>query len=278
MDTFKSILLHIDASPQTVQRMRLASLLAREHGAGVTALYATLPVSIQYASTLALGAEVAPLMLEYESERLARAKAQFDQAAPALTPQPAWVESAGEPVHCIARQALCADLVILGQRDPRGEAVSDVPVDFVEAVVMESGRPVLVQPHFSTVGEAPARIAVIALNATREAARAVTAALPLLLRAEQVHVATWPDTDVAEDDLAVNIEGWLRSHGVNTVMHVGADTPHDVGAAVLSFAQGLGADLLVMGCYGHSRAREWMLGGATRTVLKMMTLPVLLAH
>jgi nucleotide-binding universal stress UspA family protein len=278
MDTLKSILLHVDASPHTVQRMRLASQIAQAHGATVTALYATLPVSIEYASTLALGAEVAPLMLEYEAERLVRAKAQFDKFASVMTPCPNWMESSGEPVSCVARRALCADLVIVGQHDPNSGFGGDLPVDFVEAVVMASGRPVLVVPHHPMTDAVPGRVVLVAWKDTREAARAVTAALPLLTRATRVHVASWADGDPIEGKEAADIDGWLRSHGVSPVMHRSADRPHDVGGAALSLAQGLGADLMVMGCYGHSRAREWMLGGATRTVLKSMTRPVLLAH
>lgn len=278
MAAIRSILLHVDASPQSVRRMRFASLLAQAHDASLTALYATLPVSIQYAGTLALGAEVAPLMLDYESERLVRAKTQFDRVASALSPRPVWTESADEPVYAVARQALCSDLVIVGQRDPASEFSSDLPADFVEAVVMESGRPVLVVPHHPALADAPGRVMLVAWKQTREAARAVTAALPLLERAAQVHVATWRDSDEPEHEDAPDIIGWLGSHGVSAILHRSVDRPHDVGGAALSMAQGLGADMLVMGCYGHSRAREWMLGGATRTVLKTMALPVLLAH
>ena len=156
MDTLKSILLHADASPHTLQRLHFAGRLAQRHGASVTALYATLPVAIQYASPFALGVEIAPLMLEYESERLARARAQFEPVAATMTPRPAWLESSGEPVYCVAQQALCSDLVILSQRDPGSDAASDLPVDFVESVVIASGRPVMNcvrdSPHNFSIG------------------------------------------------------------------------------------------------------------------------------
>lgn len=280
MDAFKSILLHVDASPQTVRRMQFASALARAHGAALTALYATWPASIEYASTLALGAEVAPMLLDYEAERRAQARAQFDAAAARLSPRPLWTESAGEPVHCLARQACCADLVVVGQRDPGSRFASDLPLDFVEAVTMASGRPVLVVPCDASAGEAPIRVVVVAWKATREATRAVTAALPLLRRATQVHVVTWQRGDDAADNTAdtPDIIGWLRSHAVSAVMHRFAEKPEDVGAGMLAQAQAFDADLLVMGCYGHNRVREWILGGATRTVLETMTLPVLMVH
>jgi nucleotide-binding universal stress UspA family protein len=280
MDALKSILLHVDASPQTVRRMQFASALAGAHGAAVTALYATWPASIEYANAFALGAEVAPMLLDYEAERLAKARAQFDKAAVTLDPSPRWTESSGEPVHCVALQACCADLVVVGQRDPQSPFASDLPLDFVEAVVVDSGRPVLVVPHDATADKVPPRVIVVAWKATREATRAATAALPLLRRATHVHVVTWQRGDEAEGDAAdaPDIIGWLRSHAVSAVMHRFAEKPEDVGAGLLAQARAFDADLLVMGCYGHSRAREWILGGATRTVLKSMTLPVLLAH
>ncbi|MBP6097422.1 MAG: universal stress protein [Methyloversatilis sp.] len=280
MDALKSILLHVDASPQTVRRMQFASALATAHGAAVTALYATWPASIEYANALALGAEVAPMLLDCEAERRTQARAQFDAAAALLSPRPPWTECSGEPVRCMARQACCADLVVVGQRDPRSRFASDLPLDFVEAVTMASGRPVLVVPCDASAGDASARVVVVAWKATREATRAVTAALPLLRRATKVHVVTWQRHDEVGDDIAdaPDIIGWLRSHAVSAVMHRFAEKPEDVGAGLLAQAQAFDADLLVMGCYGRSRAREWILGGATRTVLESMALPVLMAH
>lgn len=278
MDALRSILLHVDALPQTVQRMQVASALAKAHGAALTALYAAWPASIEYASAFALGAEVAPMLLDYEAERLARARAQFERAAATLDPVPRWTESSGEPVICVSRQAYCADLVVVGQRDPHSASSADLPVDFVEAVVLGSGRPVLVVPHDAPAGVMPPRVIMLAWKATREATHAVTAALPLLHQATRVHVVTWQSDEEAGSGDEPDIIAWLRSHAVSAVMHRHTEKPEDVGAAMLAQARAFDADLLVMGCYGHSRAREWMLGGATRTVLKSMTLPVLLAH
>ena len=114
---------------------------------------------------------------------------------------------------------------------------------------------------------------------TREAAHAVSAALPFLCRSERVHVVAWRDVDEeGETNAPLDIEQYLRSHGVTATMHRHQDRPVEVGDALLSMVADVGADLLVMGCYGHSRAREWVLGGVTRTVLGAMTVPVLMAH
>lgn len=172
------------------------------------------------------------------------------------------------------RRALYADLLVLGQRDPDDPAASELPPDFVPQVLVGSGRPALVVPcagPFATVG----RRVLIAWKETREAARAVTAALPWLVRAASVHaIACGPDADEALRRLRT----YLSAQGValETQRHEPGET--DAGEKLLSAAVDMGADLLVMGCYGHSRAREWVLGGATRSVLRSMTLPVLMSH
>ena len=120
---------------------------------------------------------------------------------------------------------------------------------------------------------------VIAWKPTREAARAVSAAVPLLQRARRVHVMAWGEDEEQVTGARLDLDGYLKLRGVEPVWHrEGGEEPADLGDLLLSRAFDLEADLLVMGCYGHSRAREWVLGGTSRTVLRSMTLPVLMAH
>lgn len=157
-----------------------------------------------------------------------------------------------------------ADLTVMGQ----GDAVTDM--------VMSVGRPILVVPHhgsFLGVGRHP----LVAWNASREATRAVFDALPILRRAGLVTLMT---LDAEDDDRVpgADISLALARHGVRVeVVHstVGGIDP---GNALLSRAADCGADLLVMGAYGHSPLREKVLGGATRHILDHMTVPVLLSH
>jgi nucleotide-binding universal stress UspA family protein len=147
-------------------------------------------------------------------------------------------------------------------------------------VTLASGRPILVVPYagrFETVG----RCVLIAWNVSREAARAVADAMPLLAAADVVTVlAVDPppgpggDGDLPGADIALH----LGRHGVEAQIErtVSADVP--IGEVLLSRAADLGADLLVMGAYGHSRTRELLLGGATRSILASMTIPVLMSH
>ncbi len=181
------------------------------------------------------------------------------------------------PVPAFTRHALHADLLVLGQRDPDDEDTSTVPRDFVEAVIDASGTPALVAP-FGTAPPERIRTVMVAWSPTREAGRALAAARPLLRQAEEVHLFTWMhDADEARERQQAVVDH-LRLHGIDGVDRHRAGVPHDVGQALLNAAAGVGADLLVMGCYGHSPARELVLGGATRTVLHNMHLPVLMTR
>lgn len=278
--TFSSMLVHVDSSPATVTRLQLAERLAESFDAQVTALFAATPADLQYPFAGVGGGDfqVAGLLREFEADRRRRARALFDQVRDAGAKRLTWAELAHtEPLAGFATQALYSDLVLLGQRQPHPDAPPDVPGDFIASVLIESGKPALVVPYIG-LPDTLARQVVVAWKPTREAARAVSAALPLLRAAERVHVALWSDASGAAGDAAEPIEHYLRSHGVATTVHRYGTVTRDIGEHLLSAAADLQADLLVMGCYGHSRAREWVLGGATRTLLQSMTLPVLLAH
>src|SRR5690606_4452572 len=150
------------------------------------------------------------------------------------------------------------------------------PADFV----MRCGRPVLLVPYAGRF-EAVGRRVLVAWDAGREAARAVRDALPLLKRAEHVEVVSFnPDRPGARHGPipGADLAAYLARHDVK--VHVSQQHGDDieVGEQILSRAADLHSDLIVMGAYGHSRLRELALGGATRTLLASMTVPVLMSH
>lgn len=178
----------------------------------------------------------------------------------------------------ISLQARYSDLVVIGQTD-LDEASSTTLPDFPEFVIMNSGRPVLIVPYTGHY-EAVAKRVLIAWDASTSATRAVTAAIPLLRRAENVDVVVFnADSrgDAHGEQPGADIGLYLARHGIK-VNVVRQKTDIDVGNALLSIAADLGSDMLVMGGYGHSRFREILLGGVTRTILESMTVPVLMAH
>ena len=190
-------------------------------------------------------------------------------------------DEAGAGISLLAR---AADLVVLGQPAPDANAAAaDIHVN----VITNAGRPVLLVPfagHHATVG----RRILVSWDGGREAARAMQLALPLLKDADQVSIAVFEvaaDEHKAADALAADPRPWLARHGVTATLSVHAvdhgrrlNRRSQIGERLLSLAADLSADLLVMGGYGHSRIRESLLGGVTRTVLDQMTLPVLMAH
>lgn len=274
MQTPGSILLHIDGSARAAERVRLAAQLAETFDAQVSAQPCTLSSLLRYPFAIEAAAEAMPIMQEMDAAARDRMHAVF-MANSAGSQRLRWTEAAPDGLWGFARQALYTDLLVLGQRDPVDPMDGELPADFVATLLVESGRPALVLPYAGPVGPVGNNV-LIAWKETREAARAVTAALPWLRRASQVHAVAYGED--AAPTLA-SLHGYLSTHAVSQVtLHAGGAEEGDVGGKLLSLAADLGSDLLVMGCYGHSRAREWVLGGATMSMLQSMTVPVLMSH
>jgi nucleotide-binding universal stress UspA family protein len=172
----------------------------------------------------------------------------------------------------LIREAAVADLIVLGH--PGG--VADAPLANIrETALLSGGRPLLLAP--TTAPGAVGRTVAVAWNGTPPAARAVTAALPLLVRAQSVRVLT-ARTGRTRDAQAHRLIEYLAWHRVGAEAVVVDPAGESVGAALLRRAAELETDLLVMGGYGHSRWRELLLGGVTRHVFDRAVLPVLMAH
>jgi nucleotide-binding universal stress UspA family protein len=170
-----------------------------------------------------------------------------------------------------------ADLVVAGQ--PEADDEGDLR-GLADELVFSAGRPVLFVPY---AGRFPAlgKRVLVAWDAGREAARAVTDALPLLQRAEAVEVCAFDPEKRARkhgEQPGADVGLYLARHGVKVTVARQSGAGYDVGAQILSRAADVGADLVVMGAYGHARVREMVLGGATRTLLEAMTVPVLMSH
>ena len=168
-------------------------------------------------------------------------------------------------------------VVIASQSDPDWKW-SDI-LDFPETLAMGAGRPVLVVPNFGNFQNMP-RVISIAWNGRREAARAVADAMPLLRQAEAVNVLCvrdgkpLPEGHLPDTEIAAS----LARHGIKVDLAGIVATEYTVGEEIRVRAIDRGADLLVMGCYGHSRFREMAFGGVTRHMLREMTIPVLFSH
>lgn len=147
-----------------------------------------------------------------------------------------------------------------------------------EALIFESGRPVLLLPDRGAATHRLEKI-IIGWDGSRAAARALADALPLCAAADRVRLVTISGEKALEPGTALaDARRHLLAHRIECETRVEAAQGLDAGAALLNHARESEADLLVVGAYGHSRAREFVLGGATRTILSGSQLPVLLSH
>jgi nucleotide-binding universal stress UspA family protein len=187
-------------------------------------------------------------------------------------------EAVGAQEDVAVTQARLADLSVMAQV---GETAGGEALLMLEAILLDSARPLLVVPPAfhagASAGASLGRHIALAWNGSRESAQAVAQALPLLKTAETVTViavGTAKTSGAAGRDLA----DYLAWHGITAQLRQPAAEGRPVGALLLATAEAAGADLLVLGGYGHSRLREMILGGVTRHVLYNAALPVLLAH
>jgi len=273
MQAIKSVLVHMDSSAHATKRIQVARQVAETFGAEVTVQYCVTPALLRFATSLDESGQAVAIMEELDQERRAKAHRLYE-ALGAQSPQMRWGERLGNEPWGFVQRAFYTDLLVLGQRDPDDAAADDLPPDFLPDLLVGTGRPALVLPYAGPAARVGDTV-LIAWKETREAARAVAAALPWLARARQVHALAYGDD--AGRSLA-SLARYLGRHGVITNVHAAGPEHGEVGENLLSRAADLGADLLVMGCYGHSRAREFVLGGMTRTLLQSMTLPVLMVH
>lgn len=278
----KDILVHLDGTPRATTRLAVAAGLARRHQAHLTALFVVdVSPPLMGAADAGSGAVLAGLIESMRAEVLGTAatvEAAFNETLRREGIAGEWRLVEGLTAEHVSLHARYADLAVLGQSDGTEGAPSSAAV--LAATIFESGRPVLVVPYagsFATVGD---RV-LVGWNAGREATRAVHDALPLLAKAKSVTVtAVNPRVGLGAhgEEPGADIARHLARHGVK--VEVEHSVAPEIGAAdiLLNRASELSADLLVVGAYGHSRLREFLLGGVTRSLLREMTVPVLLSH
>jgi nucleotide-binding universal stress UspA family protein len=277
----KDLLVYLDQSPATAARLEAALNLAQALDAHLTALQLIAEPFLRGAVGHHLPAEV---MREHVAHAEAEAEAILVSARAVAAQRGVLFDAVRDsgsldklPI-LLARHARHTDLTVIGQPDLDTGGVDDTAL--VEAAFMDSGHPALVIPRAST-GVLPPRRAMIAWDGSREAARATSDAMPLLRRAEQVLVLVLDAHHVgghAGGQPGSELVAHLRRHEVKAELRQIASGGTSIGHALLAQAREESADLLVMGGYGHSRLREMMLGGTTRSILEHMTVPVLFSH
>jgi nucleotide-binding universal stress UspA family protein len=172
------------------------------------------------------------------------------------------------------RMARTYDLSVVSQAHSGDELAEDL---IIEAALFSSGRPVLVVPYIQKAGLKLDRV-MVCWDGSRNAARAVADAMPLLKKAKLIDVVTVDSRERRNDIAGVEITEHLARHGLMVELKPIVASDSDVASAILSYAADASIDLIVMGGYGHSRLREFILDGATRKMLEAMTVPTLMAH
>jgi len=278
----RDILVHLDATAPGRSRLALAADLARRHEAHLTGLFVVdIPLPVVAAGDGAGSAVLAELTQRTRADALAAAatvEAEFRERLRRDGLAGEWRLAEGSASRLVTLHARYADIAVLGQEDPESGPPGAGAI--IEEALFSSGRPVLAVPYagrFESLG----RRVLIGWNASGQAARAVNDALPLIAAAETATVLVVNPRrglDGHGEEPGADIARHLARHGVRVQVEHTASGELDEGDVLLNRAAELPADLLVMGAYGHCRLRELLLGGVTRTVLRQMTAPVLMAH
>lgn len=274
---FKTMLVHVDTGRSAPARLKLSAELAARSAAHVTGLYVRRP--FQAPAFTDAGPAMDSLYRTYENAAKADealATAAFRDLIGRTSLSSEWRVTDGLAEEVVAAHARYADLVIVGQSEPDAPATT-TPPDLAETVVMAGERPVLIVPHIGAI-KPPGRTVLLCWNGSREAARAATGALPILRKADKVIILLIDPRSDGGEQPGAGVAAWLVRHGVKAVVQRDTAADSNVGGVILSRAADHDADLVVMGLYGHSRVREWVMGGASRTLLASMTVPLLVAH
>ena len=292
--TFAKILVALDGNPASDAVVSLALAVGRQHGGRIEFLHVRSDVarSIPVMADGMSGMATADLFEEFQKRaesyteharklftercegsgaRVVEADAHLDTAG--LSVSLRVVE--GRPAEELARRGRLADLVIAARPD---ETDAGIAYPEIDAALFESGRPLLLAPPANGMAFAGAagRHVAIAWDGSREATRAIASGLPFIKAAEQVTVITCREGNepVKPSELA----NYIAGHGASAKTWAFDRGDETVGKSLFNEAARAGADMMIMGGYGHSRFREMVLGGATQHALEAATIPVLLSH
>jgi nucleotide-binding universal stress UspA family protein len=290
MSVYRNLLVHVGDGARSLGVLAFAARLAATHGCALRAVHAVDPLYLGPYLTPESALASAQLTQDAERERTAQARARVAEVQQTAGATPIEFESpTGDPVEVLTARSRVADLVLLGK--PSDAAADGPSRRFASQFLVGAGCPVLFVPASAAPAGEVTRV-LVAWSDTRESARALRDALPLLRKARAVEVLRFGAAEPGDDEPLLGVAAYLRAHGVTAACAVRPMrdipfsermlTPTVVDASIaellLSHAADSNADLIVMGGYGHTRTYELILGGVTRTMLESMTVPVLMSH
>jgi nucleotide-binding universal stress UspA family protein len=273
--SMRNILVTVDTGKACAKRLDYALALATKHDAHLTGLYVHDTADIPGYVMSQLTEVAVRARDEAMSEIEDGVHAAFEDAIrrAGYTGRSEWRTEIGDPTHITALLSRYADLVVAGQWNPDGDEDQIPPED----LVLASGRPVFIVPHSFDMRAIGDHV-IVAWNGSREGARAVADAMPMLEASQKVTVLVINPDQTMGDTPGSALALHLARHGINAeAAHI---TSHDIEVAdvLLNNVSDRGADTIVMGGYGTPRLRELVMGGMTRSILKHMTVPVMMSH
>ena len=268
----KDVVAFVNAGVGRAPHLAAAVAVAKAHDATLRGVCAVaLPPMPVYAEA-PIGVELLEQELDRRRQEARRLESSFMDAAKRAAVAAEWRTVEADALTVALEHGRAADLAVLCQSDPdAGAAANDV-----EELALALGRPVLVIPYVGAAGPIGDHV-LVAWNGSREATRAAHDAMPFLRRAKSVELVA-VDLDEAQLPALELMQAHLSRHGVKAKPHRIPSGGLGVGDVLLNLASDSGADLIVMGAYGHSRMRELVLGGATRTIVRRMTAAILFSH
>lgn len=282
--TVKNVLVHVDDSRHREKTNQVAILIADKFGADLTGCYVIPNIALALAGAGPGGALAPEVIDDMQAEaegRAAAAERDFRNQMRSIGRESEWTlinAEASSIRFSLAQEGRYADVIVVGQRDPEESIATDSGL--ASDLVVDAGRPVILAPYGKTA-ESIGENVIIGWNDSREAARAVYDALPFLVRAKKVTVAeAIPENSVADEARpGSRIGDVLRKHGINVqVDPIYGVEDKDTANGLLTRAENIRADLLVMGGYSHSRLREGLFGGVTKSMIEDTTIPTLMSH
>jgi nucleotide-binding universal stress UspA family protein len=278
---FGEIVVFTDGHSETAGILEFAGVLAEQHGARLISVFMEPEPVITPAETFARGKGMLSVLEAHRAQLdgiEAEHRALFEGVVRrhGIRPESEW-RSSPYLSNEVGVHAYYADLVVVAMPESADQTAG--PPGLAESLVLSSGRPIIVFPPRSTVSRV--RRILVGWNARRESVRAVADAMPLLVRAEAVEVLVvdherHPSGHGQEP--GADIARHLARHGAQVEVQRWSSGGENVGRLLLSQGAAFGADLVVMGAYGHSHLSEWMFGSVTRTVLREASLPVLMSR
>ena len=277
----KDLLVQVDGSRSAPARYEAAIRLAQDHGAHLTGLCLGVDVPIPASFMGMVPPEIVENQHQAIREEAETATVRFRSATEkaGLSGDCRIIQGfAPDAIDALIEHVRHVDLGILGQSDP--DEPSPLGDAFIAEVAMACGRPIMAIPYVGASATLGQRV-LVAWDGGREAARAVNDALPILERAQSVSVLCVNpsmSSDSGRRDPGADISLHLARHGVTVEASRTVSREVSVGDVLLGEIASNSIDLLVMGAYGHSRLREFILGGVTRELLQHMTAPLLMSH